>query len=287
MRIEKKSLSVLVNYLRMAVTAAIFILVLGSQREQVLASVDLIYFSATALSDYIFLEWETAQEINHVGFYIQRGTYPSLLYQRIGSFIPSNDDPFAGGYYSAIDETVNIGVLYSYRLEIIDASGLSEYSVPVDAIILLPTPTVTNTSLPIITQTSGPSATITLTPRNTRTPTITPTLTRSPTPVPSATKVPTATPTRPTMTPTITTTNTQTPTTTLGSLSAFTQSFPLTTLTATVIAIPESVITASPVTELTLSAPLSTRVSILLLIVIILWLLLAGFLVYYLRRIKR
>ncbi len=278
-----------IKHLQIAGIALIFLFlwILGSEQDPALASVDLLYFYATPMDDYIFLEWETAQEINHVGFYVQRGTYPSLLYQRIGNFIPSNDDPFVGGYYSAIDSAAVVGVLYSYRLETIDASGLSEYSEPIDAMIPSSAPTVTNTASPTVTRTSGPSPTITTTPRNTRTPTITPTFTRSPTPIPSATKVPTATPTRPTMTPTITTTFTPFPTTTLGSLSSFTQSFPLATFTATVLALPESVVTASPVPETILTSGLSTRSTLLIVIVILLWLLLAGFLVFYLRRLNR
>jgi hypothetical protein len=258
------------------------------------AAVDLLYFYATPESDGILLEWETAQEIDNAGFYIQRHSETDDDFVRIGEFIPSGGDPFAGQYYSTNDNTAIVGVLYYYRLEMIDASGLSEFSEPDSAQISGPTPTSTPTE--VRTETTTPTQTIqatsgstatrtetrtpTETPRRTRTNTPVPTITRSPTPRLSATKTP-----GPTQTYAMVPTETPTPTTTLGVLPEFSQVFPLPSITATVTATDEIQAASSPTQMSIHKQPISGRLQLLVVIVILLWLFLAGFLIFYLRKL--
>jgi hypothetical protein len=265
-----------------------------------LAAVDLLYFYATPEGDEILLEWETAQEIDNAGFYIQRRSDPADTFMRIGEFIPSQGDPFTGQYYFIQDDTAFLGILYYYRLEMIDASGNSEYSEPDSAQIPGSTPTASTTATRTTTATTIPTTqtagdltvtrtetpTVTQTPRKTRTNTPIPSITRSPTPRASATRTPSPSPTGPTPTHTLSTSDTPTPTTTLESLPTFIQAFPLPSLTATATRTDEVQSTPNPATELVQQNPLSIRLKILIAVVILLWIFLASFFVFYLRRLN-
>jgi len=86
--------------------------------------IDLVSFSATGDGNHIRVEWETAQEIDNLGFNLYRGTSPA------GSFVKINDGLIPGLIYSVkgksysyIDAAVTPGTLYYYKLEDIDASG--------------------------------------------------------------------------------------------------------------------------------------------------------------------
>lgn len=268
------------------------------------AAVDLLYFTSTAETDSILLEWETAQEINSAGFYIQRRSNPADEFQRIGEFIPSAGDPFTGQYYFIYDDTAIVGVLYYYRLEMVDASGNSDFSDTDEAQIIGPTPTSTMTisrtatttgtelsSTPTpqttIAQTSTTTvtSTVTRTPKNTRTNTPAPSVTRSPTSRPSVANTFTATSTE--LTPTFVPELSSTPTSTLEPLPTFNQTFPLSTSTATILASIPSPLEPSPTPVFDQSEPLSSQLKLLILIIILLWISLAGFIVFYLRRVNR
>lgn len=244
------------------------LLLIFSTYDPRLAAVDLLYFTATVNTNHILLEWETAQEIDNLGYNIQRSIYSDSSFESIGDFIPTNDDPFAGGYYSYSDYEVVVGQMYYYRLESVDASGVSEFSDVVSAMIHAPTPTITSTH------------------KNTRTPTLTPYYTNSPSPSPSATRTPSSTPTLFDSNLTKTATPTYTPTTTLGPLMIENQVFPMYTLTNTMdnLALIPSVVPTIINSE---SSPVTGRISLLVFIIVLLWVLLAAFLVLYLKRIKR
>jgi len=170
------------------------------------AAVDLLYFEAENGSGFVLLKWETASELNHAGFYVNRSEVINGVYKRISPFIPARGDGNTGAYYEYQDRGVVLWETYYYKLEIIDNSGSSNFTEPVTITFGVSTPTQTmtftrtatvtrtGTITHVNTQTSTPvgGATVTATPSATGTqsqgPTITKTNTRQPTSPPSATR---------------------------------------------------------------------------------------------------
>lgn len=242
----------------------------------VLAVVDLLYFIATPGNVSIVLTWETATEIDNIGFYVQRGITSTGPFTRISPLIISIGDPLTGHLYDYEDTTVEIGVLYFYVLEVLNADGTSNLTIPVGAIIPAPTSTATTTS----TQTNTPV--ITPSPTTTRTPTLTvvPALI-------SSTVMPTFT-----TSPTFTTTAayTATPTTTLEPFSSTAINFPV--WNPTITRSPESVAIAdeSPkVTEIedAIIATNGDQTQLIVIIVILLWFVLALLIIFVVRNLNR
>ena len=193
---------------------ALCLLLLGSAIP-VGAVVTLVSFTASPGDGQVLLEWETASEIDNAGFYLHRSTAEAGEYVRIGDFIPSQGDGLMGARYSYLDQDVQNGTTYYYKLESVATDGSSEFHGPVSATPqgqATMTPTATFTPLWTATETATATATATLTP----TPTATSTPTAMPSPTPTATRPPTATPIPPTatFTPPPTATPTPTPTTT-------------------------------------------------------------------------
>ena len=159
------------------------------------AAVTLIYFRASSVSNGVFLEWETASELDNLGFFINRNTSQEVGYTRVSDFIPTSGDPLLGGYYQFTDTNVVNGATYWYKLELIHTQSIAElYEPPVSAIAgtsRTATPTATRTA----TVSGAPTSTATATASGLiRTPTATTTrrvraLTATPTssnPYPSA-----------------------------------------------------------------------------------------------------
>ena len=251
------------------------------------AAVNLLYFQAAIAPNMITLQWETASEIENAGFYIQRSLDRLSGYSRISSFIPSLGDPFTGHYYEYNDLSVLIGYLYYYKLEIVSASGSSEFTDAISAMIIGPTPTSTRTV----------AITLTLTPTTsllTATLTATSGVLASSTPTPTSTSfvggparpIVTNTALVPTATPTIQLTSTKTPTTTLAPFPEITIIFPIPTRTNTSYVEQRS--TPPDVVQSQANEPAQTgsppRLIFLVALIVIIWLVLVGFLVYYLRQ---
>ena len=157
----------------------LFIVFLNFSRTS--ASVTLIYFRALPENGAVYLEWETATEIDSAGFYVTRSASESSGYERIGSFIPSRGDFVAGAYYDFRDSAVENGDTYFYILESWNYDNTVDYTDPVSAIPGTEGSTATPTSTP--TKIGSPSPTATQT--SGETPTITNTLmvsTKTPTP---------------------------------------------------------------------------------------------------------
>ena len=66
--------------------------------RSVSASVELLYFIATPGEGLVHLEWETATEIDHAGFFLSRSTESGDGYVHIGEFIPAQGDSITGAY---------------------------------------------------------------------------------------------------------------------------------------------------------------------------------------------
>ncbi len=172
------------------------------------ASVDLLYFHANPGADFIQLEWETAQELDNLGFNIYRGVTNNLnAAQKLNSsLIPGNTGSPTGAYYEWIDNNVQVGTLYYYWLEDVDINSIPN-----------PNPYGPESA------TAGGGSTIPTVPSSggggnntsTPTPTKTPTRTPSPTTQSGTTATPSRTPTRtPTTQPTTSTSNSANPTAT-------------------------------------------------------------------------
>jgi len=87
-------------------------------------AIDLISFSATGDGNHVRLDWETAQEINNLGFYLYRATSSSGPYVKLNAgIIPGLSFSVKGKSYSFMDTTIIPGKLYYYKLEDLDASG--------------------------------------------------------------------------------------------------------------------------------------------------------------------
>jgi hypothetical protein len=164
-------------------------------RRPVLANVDLLYFRATSATDVITLEWETASELDNLGFNILRAESGDVSEaQAINPFmIPSQvgGQP-TGAYYEWNDEDVDSNTNYFYWLQDVDFNGTVVNHGPVESTLaggsLIPTVPPANTA--------QPTATSTRTPQTTPSPTILPTLqieaavTESPQTAPSSTPIP-------------------------------------------------------------------------------------------------
>lgn len=236
---------------------------------QTSASVTLLYFLALPENGAVFLEWETATEIDSAGFYITRSTSESGGFERIGSFIPSEGDSVFGAYYDFRDEAVENGVTYYYILESWDYDNSVDYSDPVSAIPGTEAPTATPTVTP--TQTGSPSPTATQDSSETPTITSTPdgfTETPTPTNTPEETNTPGYTSTNTTApNPTAMLTQTGTPTTQGTALppSTLTPTAEMITVTplATLVPLPVIVIVyptpESTITSLPSPTPTSTQ----------------------------
>jgi hypothetical protein len=101
-------------------------------------AVELVYFTAAAEggSNNIGLEWQTASEIDALGFHLYRADH--LYGERLrltDSLIPSqmSGSPI-GAHYEFVDQTSSPGIAYYYWLEVVDTYGLSSYRGPVNAI---------------------------------------------------------------------------------------------------------------------------------------------------------
>ncbi len=175
-----------------------------SAAQPVDAAVTLLYFRAIGTGQGVFLEWETATELDNSGFYVLRSDTEAGTYTRISEFIPSEAiDPLVGVYYSYNDIAVTMGHVYWYQLEALDNGNQSSFYGPISATAGgTPTPTTTNPSV-----LSTPTATATATRTATQDPGA---ATATQTSTATSTQTGTLTPATPTLTATRTPANTAT-----------------------------------------------------------------------------
>jgi len=97
--------------------------------ERSQAAVDLLYFSGYGEDAGVYLEWETATEIDTSGFYVRRSASENGTYTRLPAsspqFISATGDSLTGDYYYIVDQDVVDGTGYWYQLEIIDTNSQS------------------------------------------------------------------------------------------------------------------------------------------------------------------
>jgi hypothetical protein len=171
------------------------------------AAVELICFYVEGGDGSVEIEWETASELETLGFHLLRSENPEGPFQDISGFVPHCDDGgLVGGLYLFGDQGLQNGMLYYYRLK--EVTGDQHYiyyppqgEPPLAALPGAPTstPTMTITPTPTVSQTptatTGPTATATVTQIPPWTPTSTPASTSTPAPTGSRPPTETASPT--------------------------------------------------------------------------------------------
>lgn len=139
------------------------------------AAVTLVDFRTIPGDGYVILLWETATELDNVGYFINRSNQQNGTYERINeNIIPSRGDGLTGDEYEYRDSDVVNGNEYWYRLESIDSGQQSQFSEPVPAVpgaTATPSPSVTVVSPPTATSDLSATASTTSIPDNTLTPT--------------------------------------------------------------------------------------------------------------------
>jgi len=97
--------------------------------------VELAGFTAAPHGPAIRVQWETAVELDMLGFNVYRSEAPSGQYARLNSALihgQSSGSP-AGATYTWLDSGVQPGVTYYYKLEAVDAAGQTTWHGPVSA----------------------------------------------------------------------------------------------------------------------------------------------------------
>jgi hypothetical protein len=102
------------------------------------SAVELARFEAAAQEDGILLEWETASELDNLGFNLYRSTALNGDYVQLNAALIPAQNPGAvfGGIYTWVDEDVTPGVTYFYKLEDVDIYGVATLHGPVQATAL-------------------------------------------------------------------------------------------------------------------------------------------------------
>lgn len=154
------------------------VLILFGSLHIVQAAVTLVSFVAYPGNQRVILEWETATEVDMLGFYITRSDQPVGIYTQVSDLIFTQGSAISGMTYQYIDINLSNDQTYYYKLEAIDYSYNSEFFGPVAAIPMQYTATVTQTIAQTI---STQSLTRAFTPTITLTPTINLTHTKIPT----------------------------------------------------------------------------------------------------------
>jgi len=95
--------------------------------------VDLAGFSAAWQGDAVAVTWETAQELDNLGFNLYRGESEAGPWVKLNAELIPTQVPGAvsGAVYEWLDAGVTPGTAYFYRLEDVDIYGLSTFHGPV------------------------------------------------------------------------------------------------------------------------------------------------------------
>jgi hypothetical protein len=96
-------------------------------------AVTLAAFTAEWDDGKVSVMWETALEIDTVGFNLWRSTTPDGEYERVnGALIPAESlGGVEGGFYKVVDSDVSPGVIYCYKLEEVEVGGARNWYGPV------------------------------------------------------------------------------------------------------------------------------------------------------------
>jgi hypothetical protein len=115
---------------------SVAVLVLWPLSQPAPSSVILNYFRAAWHADLetVIIEWQTATELNTIGFIVQRSESASSGFVDITEVIPAVGDQLSGWTYDPVaddPDTLVIGTTYWYRLIIINATPPNDEIAPV------------------------------------------------------------------------------------------------------------------------------------------------------------
>jgi hypothetical protein len=107
---------------------------IGADEFGVTTAVKLQSFSASPAERSVVLEWQTASELNNLGFHLYRALSADGPYERItASPIPGLGNSPVGARYTHLDRGLENGVTYYYELEDIETTGATKRHGPVSA----------------------------------------------------------------------------------------------------------------------------------------------------------
>jgi uncharacterized repeat protein (TIGR01451 family) len=94
-------------------------------------------FRAEPREDAVLVSWETTMEIDNAGFNLYRAPASTGPYTRLNPtrIPPKNPGATLGAAYTWLDEDVEPGVVYYYKLEDLDFSGVSTFHGPVSSML--------------------------------------------------------------------------------------------------------------------------------------------------------
>ncbi len=104
-------------------------------------AVELLRFEGRTDENGVELTWETAMEVDHVGFHLYRMTASEYQWTRINpALIPAQAlGGLIGAVYTFTDATAQPGVTYLYRLEDVDVNGMVTAHGPLTVMGMQPT----------------------------------------------------------------------------------------------------------------------------------------------------
>ena len=110
-------------------------------RDSIPTAVTLAAFSATVEGEAVRVTWETASELNNLGFNLYRSEAPAGPWVKLNAELIGAQNPGAtfGATYWWLDTGVTPDTTYYYRLEDMDVSGTSTFHGPVSATVTGPT----------------------------------------------------------------------------------------------------------------------------------------------------
>jgi len=96
-------------------------------------AVDLVRFEAAVQDHAVLLTWETAQELDNLGFNLYRGESAAGPWTRLNAELIPAQHPGAtfGATYTWLDEGMTPGATYFYRLEDVNVYGASTFHGPI------------------------------------------------------------------------------------------------------------------------------------------------------------
>ena len=107
---------------------------IGADDVDATTAVKLVSFEAQGLDSAVELQWETASELNNLGFHLYRAMSARGPYEQITTrAIPGLGSSPVGAQYRYQDTGLANGVTYFYKLEDIETAGKTELHGPVSA----------------------------------------------------------------------------------------------------------------------------------------------------------
>lgn len=110
-------------------------------RSVISLAVTLESMNATAIENGAQVAWETASEVDNIGFHLYRSTDPAFAGERLTTELIPSAVPGGGqgALYEWVDTTAKAGVAYYYTLEDVDVNGVGTVHPPVPLSPTVPT----------------------------------------------------------------------------------------------------------------------------------------------------